>query len=42
MKDLLATLMHTLVDVGQARLLPGVPPRVIEAITRGEPIRGLV
>jgi len=42
MKDLLATIMHSLLDVGQARLLPGVPQRVIEAISRGEPIRGLV
>ncbi|KAB2659772.1 MAG: DUF1501 domain-containing protein [Verrucomicrobia bacterium] len=42
MKDLLATIMHTLLDIGQARLLPGVSQRVIEAIGRGEPIRGLV
>ena len=42
MKDLLATIMHSLVDLGEARLLPGVSQRVIEAISRGEPIRGLV
>ena len=42
MKDLIATVMHSLMDVGQARLLPGVSQRVIEAISRGEPIRGLV
>ncbi len=42
LKDLIATVMHSLMDVGQARLLPGVSQRVIEAITRGEPIRGLV
>jgi hypothetical protein len=42
MKDLLATIMHTLMDIGQVRLLPGVPQRVLEAITKGEPIRGLV
>ncbi|HEX2751484.1 MAG TPA: DUF1501 domain-containing protein [Verrucomicrobiales bacterium] len=42
MKDLLATIMHCLMDVGQVRLMPGAPQRVIEAITRGEPIRGLV
>jgi len=42
MKDLLATIMHTLLDIGQVRLMPGVPQRVIEAMTRGEPIRGLV
>jgi len=42
MKDLVATIMHCLFDIGQVRLLPGVPPRVLEAMTRGEPIRGLV
>ncbi len=42
MKDLLATIMHSLMDIGQARLLPGVNQRVLEAITKGEPIRGLV
>ncbi len=41
-KDLLATIMHTLLDIGEVRLMPGVPPRVVEAMTRGEPIRGLV
>ena len=42
MKDLLATIMHTLLDIGEVRLMPGIPRRVIEAMTRGEPIRGLV
>jgi hypothetical protein len=42
MKDLLATVMHSLLDIGEVRLLPGVPQRVVEAMTRGEPIRGLV
>ena len=42
MKDLIATIMHSLLDIGEARLLPGVSQRVIEAMTRGEPIRGLV
>jgi hypothetical protein len=42
MKDLLATVMHTLLDIGEVRLMPGVPQRVVEAMTRGEPIRGLV
>ena len=42
MKDLLATIMHTLLDIGEVRLMPGIPQRVIEAMTRGEPIRGLV
>ncbi len=42
MKDLLATIMHTLLDIPQVRLMPGVPQRIIDAITKGEPIRGLV
>jgi hypothetical protein len=42
MKDLLATVMHTLLDIGEVRLMPGVPTRVVEAMTRGEPIRGLI
>ena len=42
MKDLLATIMHTLLDISQVRLMPGAPQRVLDAITRGEPIRGLV
>lgn len=42
MKDLIATIMHTLLDIGQVRLMPGIPQRVIEAMTRGEPIRGLI
>ena len=42
MKDLIATIMHTLLDIGQVRLMPGIPRRVVEAMTRGEPIRGLV
>ena len=42
MKDLLATIMHSLMDIGQVRLLPGAPQKVLDAITRGTPIRGLV
>lgn len=42
MKDLIATIMHSLLDIGQVRLMSGVPPRVIEAMTRGQPIAGLV
>ncbi len=42
MKDLIATIMHSLLDIGEVRLMPGVPQRVVEAMTRGEPIRGLV
>jgi hypothetical protein len=42
MKDLVATIMHTLLDISAVRLMPGVPQRVVEAMTRGEPIRGLI
>lgn len=42
MKDLLATIMHTLLDISEVRLMPGIPQRVVEAMTKGEPIRGLV
>jgi hypothetical protein len=41
-KDLIATIMHSILDIGQVRLMPGIPQRVIDAMTRGEPIRGLV
>jgi len=42
MKDLLATIMHALLDISEVRLMPGIPQRVVEAMTKGEPIRGLV
>lgn len=42
MKDLLATIMHALLDISEIRLMPGIPQRVVEAMTKGEPIRGLV
>ncbi len=35
-------MIRAVMDVGQARLLPGVNQCVLEAITKGEPIRGLV
>ncbi|MDB6003479.1 MAG: hypothetical protein JWR15_466 [Prosthecobacter sp.] len=40
--DLIATIMHTLVDLGEARVTDGLPPGLLNALTRGEPIRGLV
>ena len=42
MADLLATIMHVLVDIGEVRLDTGLPRNLLEAITRGEPIKGLV
>ena len=32
----------SLLDIGKVRLMPGIPPRVLEAMTKGEPIHGLV
>src|SRR3954451_13062488 len=40
-KDLLATVMHVLLDPGKVRLMPGLG-RVATAIRGGEPIHGLV
>ena len=40
--DLISTIMHTLVDVGEARITDGLPPSLLNVLTRGEPIRGLV
>ena len=40
--DLIATIMHTLLDLGGARITDGLPPSLLNVLTRGEPIRGLV
>lgn len=40
--DLIATIMHALVDVGEARVTDGLPPGLLNVLTRGQPIRGLV
>jgi hypothetical protein len=39
---LLATVMHTLFDVGQVRVTPGLPPDLVSVITGGFPIRELI
>lgn len=41
-KHLLATLMHTLLDVGEVRVSREVPKKVLDVVTTGEPIRELV
>jgi hypothetical protein len=41
-RDLVATVMHTLLDIGEVRVTDGLPQNVLEAVTRGEPIKGLV
>ncbi len=40
--DLVSTIMHTLDDVGEARITDGLPPGLHNVLSRGEPIRGLV
>jgi uncharacterized protein (DUF1501 family) len=40
--DLIATIMHTALDIGEVRVMDGLPRNLVEAITRGEPIKGLV
>jgi uncharacterized protein (DUF1501 family) len=40
--DLVATLMHTLMDVGKVRLQEGLPSNLLDLLNRGTPIRGLV
>lgn len=41
-RHLIATIMHTLLDMGKVRLMTGVPNDVARAITSAEPIAGLV
>ncbi len=41
-QDLIATIMHTLLDTGEVRTQPGVPRDVISAVTGGSPISELV
>jgi hypothetical protein len=41
-RDLIATVMHTLFDVGEVRLLRGIKGDVSRVITEGEPVRQLM
>lgn len=41
-RDLIATIMHVLMNRSEVRLMSGLPPRLLNLITSGEPIRGLV
>jgi uncharacterized protein DUF1501 len=40
--NLLATIMHSLLDIGQVRLMTGLPQDLLRAITTPEPIKGLL
>ena len=42
MADLVATIMHTILDVGEVRLTDGLPTNLVDLLTRGGPIKGLV
>jgi Protein of unknown function (DUF1501) len=39
--DLMATIMHSLLDMDQVRVTAGLPRNLLEALGRGTPIRGL-
>ena len=41
-QNLIATIMHTLFDVGELRLVPGLPREIAQTMTGWEPIPGLV
>ncbi len=40
--DLIATILHNIIDVGQARLIDGLPSNLLNLLGRGTPIRGLM
>jgi hypothetical protein len=40
--NLLATIMHTLFDMGEVRLVPGAPREIAQTMTGYEPIAELV
>ena len=42
LRNLIATIMHTLFNVGEVRLMPGISGDVARVITEGEPIRQLI
>jgi uncharacterized protein (DUF1501 family) len=41
-QNLVATVLHTLFDVGQLRLVPGLPREIAQTMTSWEPIPGLI
>lgn len=41
-RNLIATVMHTLLDVGTVRVTPGLPDRLVNAVTAADPIRELL
>lgn len=41
-QDLMATIMHTLMDLGEVRVMDGLPRELTETLGKGEPIRELI
>ena len=41
-QNLVATILHTLFDVGELRLVPGLPREIAQTMTGWEPIPGLL
>ncbi len=41
-QDLVATIMHTLLDMGELRLMDGLPKNLVDLLTGGQPIKGLI
>ena len=41
-KHLVSTVMHTLFDIGELRVLRGLPTDLARTLTEGEPISGLL
>jgi hypothetical protein len=41
-QNLVATILHTLFDVGEVRLIPGLPREIAQVMTAWEPIPGLL
>lgn len=39
--NLIATVLNTLMDIGQVRLIPGLPGDILTAATAADPIPGL-
>ena len=42
MQNLIATVMHTLLDLGEVRVMDGLPKSLVDTLTGGEPIKGLI
>ena len=40
--QLVATVLHTLLDIGELRVTQGVPAEILRAVTDVEPIAGLL